>query len=122
MTSVNSLTTMLDQAFAKFDRNHDGQLDSLEFKPFYEILKPGIAVDQSQKPLVDTQAFFDRMDKNADGAVTQPEMQSTGILMPADLTDSSLHAMLDYMKQQTSEQAQAAAKILAEDGLSAQLT
>jgi hypothetical protein len=68
--------------------------------------------------VADAQDAFQRMDKNADGAVTQPEMQSTGVLMPASLTDGSLHAMLDYLKQQTSEQAQAAAKILAEGGLS----
>jgi hypothetical protein len=46
-------------------------------------------------------------------------MQSAGVLMPASLTDNSLHAMLNYLKQQTSEQAQDAAKILADGGLSA---
>jgi hypothetical protein len=113
MTTVNPLSTMLDTAFTKFDRNKDGKLDTTEFQSFYEILKPGIAVDENNKPKISVDAEFKRMDHNGDGGVIREEMQTTGILMPAKLSsDGSLNAMLEYLQQQTSESALMAAKLL----------
>lgn len=113
MTTVNPLSTMLDIAFTKFDRNKDSKLDTTEFQHFYEILKPGIAVDKDNKPLVSAGDEFKRMDHNGDGGVTRKEMQTTGVVMPAELSsDGSLDAMLEYLQQQASESALMAAKIL----------
>jgi Ca2+-binding EF-hand superfamily protein len=111
----NPLSSMLDNAFTKFDRNKDGKLDTEEFRPFYEILKPGIALDKDKKPTISEQEYQGRMDHNSDGGVTRTEMQSTGVLMPASLTDDSLNSMMQYLLKQQIASAQAAAGILAEN-------
>ena len=90
MTTINNaspLSQMLNNAFEKFDKDRDGKLNSDEFKTFNEILKPGIATDEKGKPTVD---YSERMDHDSDGLVSQDEMNSTGLLMPADLCDPSL--------------------------------
>ncbi len=81
MTSINNtnpLSQMLNNAFAKLDRNGDGKLNSDEFKTFNEILKPGVATDEQGKPTID---YSERMDHDGDGMVSQNEMNTTGLLM-----------------------------------------
>lgn len=114
MTSIGHstpLSQMLNNAFAKFDRDGDGKLNADEFKTFNEILKPGIAVDDSGKPTVD---YGERMDHDGDGMVSQDEMNTTGLVMPADLCDPSLKSMLDYLHLSQDPLALEAAAILAE--------
>ncbi|MET4492165.1 hypothetical protein [Bradyrhizobium sp. LA7.1] len=116
MTSTdktNPLARMLDNAFTKFDRNKDGKLDTTEFKAFNELLKPGIALDETGKPKVD---YNSRMDLDGDHAITREEMHATPVLMPASLSDPSLTAMLTYLHSlQDNPNAAAAAAILAQD-------
>jgi Ca2+-binding EF-hand superfamily protein len=119
MTTIgnsNPLSGMLNNAFAKFDKDGDGKLNGEEFKKFNEILKPGIAVDETGAPTVD---YSERMDHNSDGAISQEEMSTTGVLMPATLTDPSLKSMLNYLSQQTDPLALEAAAILREAGYNA---
>jgi Ca2+-binding EF-hand superfamily protein len=114
MTTIgnsNPLSGMLNNAFAKFDKDGDGKLNGDEFKRFNEILNPGIAVDETGAPTVD---YRERMDHNADGAISQEEMSTTGVLMPATLTDPSLKSMLYYLSLQTDPSAVEAAAILRE--------
>jgi Ca2+-binding EF-hand superfamily protein len=117
MTSVsssrNALSAMLGVAFNKMDRNKDGALDADEFGSFNEVLKPGIATDENGRPSVD---YFSRMDQDADGEVTQQEMHSTGVLMPASLTDPTLGKMWDYLSRKGDAAAQAAADLIRDDG------
>ncbi len=102
---------MLNNAFSKFDRDGDNKLNSEEFRTFNEILKPGIAVDKNDRPTVD---YSKTMDFNSDGLVTRDEMNSTGILMPARLTDDSLKMILNYLSLKEDPSAIAAAAILKE--------
>ncbi|SOC90315.1 EF-hand domain pair [Rhizobium sp. AN5] len=97
MTTINNaspLSQMLNNEFAKFDKDGDGKLNSDEFKTFNEILKPGIALDEQGKPTVD---YSERMDHDGDGMVSQDEMNTTGLLMPAALCDPTLKSMLEYL-------------------------
>ncbi|MCW0001006.1 hypothetical protein OE766_22490 [Pararhizobium sp. YC-54] len=77
LTSINNanpLSQMLNNAFAKFDKDGDG--------------KPGIANDEQGKPTVD---YSERMDPDGDGLVSQDEMNTTGLLKPAALCDPTLN-------------------------------
>ena len=112
MTSIgssNPLAGMLNNAFSKFDRNGDGKLNAEEFKNFNEILKPGIAVDKDGRPTVD---YSMRMERDGDTMITRDEMNSTGVLMPAKLTDDSLEAMFNYLLSKGDSSALAAAATL----------
>jgi hypothetical protein len=100
---------MLNNAFSKFDRNGDGKLNAEEFRSFNEILKPGIAVDDDGRPTID---YGRAMDRNADKLITRDEMNATGVLMPAKLTDISLEAMFSYLLSKGDPTALAAAAIL----------
>jgi Ca2+-binding EF-hand superfamily protein len=105
------LSQMLNNAFSKFDRDGDDKLNSQEFANFNEVLKPGIAVDETGKPTVDMK---DRMDHDSDGFVDREEMNTTGVLMPSGLCDPGLKSMLSYLQLQTGASALQAAKILEE--------
>nr|WP_299501613.1 EF-hand domain-containing protein [uncultured Rhizobium sp.] len=112
MTTINNaspLSQMLNNAFGKFDKDGDGKLNSDEFKTFNEILKPGIATDEQGKPTVD---YSERMDHDSDGLVSQDEMNTTGLLMPADLCDPSLKSMLDFLLIKADPSAIEAARLL----------
>lgn len=98
---TNPLARMLDTAFDKFDQNKDGKLNADEYKHFYEILTPGIAVDKNGTPAISGQEYRNRMDANADGDVSLAEMQSTGVLMPA--AASPLESTLQTLVNQTTE-------------------
>jgi hypothetical protein len=54
------------------------------------------------------------MDHDRDGMVSQEEMNTPGLLMPADLCDPSLTSMLDYLRLRQDPLALEAAAILAE--------
>ena len=118
MTITNNLTNplarMLDNAFTKFDADKNGKLNAEEYRSFYEILKPGIAVDENDKLSISEQEYRSRMDGDSDG-VSRREVQGTGVLMPAELTGESLESMLQYLLTQTSASALAAANLLAKD-------
>lgn len=107
--SSNPLTGMLNNAFSKFDRNGDGKLNAEEFRNFNEVLKPGIALDKDERPTVD---YSTAMDRDADTMITRDEMNSTGVLMPAKLTDDSLEAMFNYLLAKADSSALAAAAAL----------
>ena len=110
MTSINNttpLSQMLNNAFAKFDRDGDGKLDSDEFRTFNEILKPGIATDEQGDPTVD---YSERM-----GHVSQNEINTTGLLMPAALCDPSLKSMLDDLLLRADPSALEAAALLKDE-------
>jgi hypothetical protein len=107
----NPLAAMLNNAFSKFDKDSNGNLDSQEFTSFNEILKPGIAYDKDGKPLRDMSQDMDH-DKN--GEISQEEMITTGVLMPAELTDPSLKSMLNYLTLQDDPLAVQAAALLKE--------
>ena len=107
--SSNSLAGMLNNAFPKFDRNGDGKLNAEEFRNFNEILKPGIALDKDGRPTVD---YSTVMDRDADTMITRDEMNATGVLMPAKLTDDSLQAMFNYLLAKADSSALAAAAAL----------
>jgi len=108
----NPLAGMLANAFNRFDQDQDGKLGASEFRSFYELLKAGIAVDEKGRPTVSEQDYRARMDTDGDGCVAMTEVQSTGVLMPADLTDVSLDSMIQYLLGQSSESARAAAGLL----------
>jgi len=116
MTTIDKngtpLSQMLNKAFTAFDRDRDGKLNTDEFKNFNEILKPGIAVDSHGKPTID---FSERMDHDGDGLVSQDEMNTTPLLMPAGLCDPSLTSMLDYLRLKGDPDALEAAAILAQE-------
>jgi Ca2+-binding EF-hand superfamily protein len=107
--SSNPLAGMLNNAFSKFDRNGDGKLNAEEFRNFNEILKPGIALDKDGRPTID---YSTAMDRDADTMITRDEMNSTGVLMPAKLTDDSLQAMFNYLLAKADSSALAAAAAL----------
>ena len=112
LTSVGSsspLAGMLNNAFSKFDRNGDGKLNAEEFRNFNEILKPGIALDKDGRPTVD---YSTAMDRDADTMITRGEMNSTGVLMPAKLTDDSLRRCSNYLLAKADSSALAAAAAL----------
>jgi len=88
---------MLGNAFDKLDQDRSGGLDRSEFKAMYEVLKPGLAEDEDGKKTVSQSEEFSKMDHNSDGQVSKDEMQTTGVLMPADLTDDSLTSMIKYL-------------------------
>jgi Ca2+-binding EF-hand superfamily protein len=112
MTSTSTttqLSLMLNKAFTKFDRDGDDRLNSEEFANFDEVLKPGLKLDDQGNPTVDMKA---KMDQDGDGFVDRAEMDSTGVLMPANLTDSTLKSMLDYLHLKVDPAALQAAAIL----------
>lgn len=106
---ANTLSTMLDKAFLKFDRNSDGNLDDKEYASFNEILKPGTAMDANGKPLVD---YHSRIDVNSDCKISRDEVDNAPVLMPADLTSESLSSMISYLTLKGDPDAMAAAEIL----------
>ncbi|MGA0610842.1 EF-hand domain-containing protein [Caldimonas sp. KR1-144] len=108
----SSLPSMLGKAFDKIDVDSDRRMSRDEFKAFYEILKPGIATDEDGRHLVSEAASFERMDHDRDGSITREEMVSTGVLMPAELCDDSLAAMMSYLRTRGTESADAAACLL----------
>lgn len=110
-TTATQLSQMLNNAFTKFDRDGDDKLNSTEFANFNEVLKPGLKLDDKGNPTVDMNA---KMDHDGDGFVDRGEMDSTGVLMPADLTDSTLKSMLDHLHLQLDPAALQAAAILEE--------
>jgi hypothetical protein len=115
MTTIgrtDPLASMLGNAFDKLDQDQDKNLDRSEFKALYEMLKPGIAEDRNGVKQFSAEAEFDRMDHNADGRVSKDEMSTTGVLMPADLTDDSLNAMIKYLNALNTVQAKSAASLL----------
>jgi hypothetical protein len=115
VTSINNaspLSQMLNNAFAKFDKDGDGKLNSNEFKKFNEILKPGTATEEQGKPTVD---YSGRMDHDGDGLLSQDEMNTTGLLMPAALCDSSLKSMRDYLLLKADPSALEAAALLEDE-------
>jgi Ca2+-binding EF-hand superfamily protein len=115
MTSTSTatqLSQMLNNAFTKFDRDGDDKLNSEEFANFNEVLKPGLKLDDKGNPTVD---MNEKMDHDRDGFVSRDEMDSTGVLMPANLTDSTLKSMLDYLHLQVDPAALQAAAILEGD-------
>jgi hypothetical protein len=87
-------------------------LNSDESKTFNEILKPGIATDEQGKPTVD---YNERMIHDDDGMVSQDEMNTTGLLMPAALCDTSLKSMLDYLLLKADPSALEAAALLEDE-------
>lgn len=107
------MNTMLDNVFTRLDRNQDKKLDAEEYQSFYEVLRNGIAMDKDNKPVVTDKQFFERMDHNGDGGVTSEEMHSTPFLMRADLCDPSLDNMIAWLREQSTEAATLAAKLLA---------
>lgn len=110
--TATQLSQMLNNAFTKFDRDGDDKLNSEEFKNFNEVLKPGLKLDDKGNPTVDMNA---KMDHDSDGFVDREEMETTGVLMPADLTDSTLKSMLDYLHLKVDPAAIRAASILEGD-------
>jgi Ca2+-binding EF-hand superfamily protein len=108
----NALSSMLDKAFLKFDKNGDGKLDQSEFAGFNEILKPGNALDDNGKPKTD---YSKLMDKNGDGSITQDEMDHTGVLMPASLTSDNFANMVSYLKAEGTTASLDAAALLFDD-------
>lgn len=107
------MSTMLENAFTRIDRNQDKKLDAEEYKSFYEILRNGIAMDKDNQPVITDKQFFERMDHNGDGGVTSEEMHSTPFLMRADLCDPSLDNMIAWLREQSTEAATLAAQLLA---------
>lgn len=115
MTSIvptNPLQRMMDNVFTKVDKDSSGALDHKEFGAMYEVLKAGIAVNRDGTPKISEGQEFDRMDRNSDGKVTRDEMQTTGVLMPASLTDPSLEAIIGYLKLNKSAASQSTAALL----------
>ncbi|TBY80645.1 hypothetical protein [Rhizobium leguminosarum] len=108
-STATQLSQMLNNAFTKFDRDGDDKLNSGEFANFNEVLKPGLKLDDKGNPTVDMNA---KMDHDSDGFVDRDEMGSTGVLMSANLTDSTLKSMLDYLHLQVDPAALRAAGIL----------
>lgn len=117
ISTANPLANMLGNAFNKLDQDQSEGLDRTEFRNLYEILKPGIASDKDGKLLVSEGEEFKRMDHNADGQVSSTEMQTTGVLMPARLTDDLLNAMIEYLKLLDTFSAKSAASILSATNL-----
>ncbi|CAN7531090.1 hypothetical protein LJR098_004983 [Rhizobium sp. LjRoot98] len=107
------LSQMLNNAFGKFERDGDGKLNSDEFKTFNEILKPGIDTDEQGKPTID---YSERMEHDGDGLISQDEMNSKGVLMPADLSDPSLKSVLAYLLLKADPLAIEAAALLKNEG------
>lgn len=118
MTTVNSsssLSSMLALAFQRVDQSQDGQLNADEFSSFHEVLKAGIAVDDEGTPVISENEYFNRMDHDRNGQVDESEMQSTGVLMPAELTDDSLDAMIKHLLEQATKKSAEVAALLAKD-------
>jgi Ca2+-binding EF-hand superfamily protein len=115
MTAINTsnpLTKMLNNAFSKLDRDQSGSLNRVEFGSLYEVLKPGIAIDKSGKLLVSEAQEFQRMDHNSEGKVSLRELDTTDVLMPANLTDDSVGAMPQHLKLLDTISAREAASLL----------
>lgn len=107
------LSQMLNNAFGKFERDGDGKLNSDEFTTFNEILKPGIDTDEQGKPTID---YSERMEHDGDRLIIQDEMNSKGVLMPADLGDPSLKSVLAYLLLKADPLAIEAAALLKNEG------
>lgn len=109
------MNAMLDNVFTRIDRNQDKKLDAEEYKSFYEVLRNGIAMGNDNKPVVSEKEFFERMDHNGDGGVSNEEMHNTPFLMRADLCDPSLDNMIAWLREQSTEAATLAAQLLANE-------
>jgi Ca2+-binding EF-hand superfamily protein len=114
-STATQLSQMLNNAFTKFDRDGDDKLNSEEFASFNEVLKPGLKLDDKGNPTVDMNA---KMDHDGDGLVDRDEMDSTGVLMPSNLTDSTLKSMIEYLHLKVDPAAIQAAAILEGDSKS----
>ncbi len=114
-STATQLSQMLNNAFTKFDRDGDDKLNSEEFASFNEVLKPGLKLDDKGNPTVDMNA---KMDHDGDGLVDRDEMGSTGVLMPSNLTDSTLKSMIEYLHLKVDPAAIQAAAILEGDSKS----
>ena len=112
---TNPLANMLSNAFDKFDQDRDGKLNTAEFSSFYEILKPGIGYDANNSMSISCEQYQDRMDHDGDQGVSKDEMLTTTVLMPAELTDESLDAMVQYLLASKDPKSVAAAAILASE-------
>ncbi|TDK39251.1 hypothetical protein E2F50_03770 [Rhizobium deserti] len=115
MTAINGnpLTSMLNGAFGKFDRNGDGKINGDEVSAFDEMLRPGVPTDGMGRPKFN---YSDRMDQDGDSAVTREEMSSATVLMPANLTDTNFSRMVSYLQDQNTKEAFLAASILMDNG------
>lgn len=114
MSSINALGQLLDKAFTKIDRNQDNNLDSGEFRSFYEVLRPGL-VDENNNANVSVNDMFQKMDHNDDGLVSRNEMATTTVAIPAVITpDESLDLMIKYLQEQGTASASLTAKYLSE--------
>jgi hypothetical protein len=82
VADASPLSQMLNKAFAKFDRDGNNKLTGDELNNFDQILRPGVALDDNGRPTVDMKQ---KLDHNGDGDVDLDEMNSTGILMPANM-------------------------------------
>ena len=119
MTTIdraNPLAEMLSNAFTKYDANNDDKLNADEYKSFYEILKPGIAVDEKGALQISEQDYMARMDKDSSGDVSASEMQDAQVLMPASETNEQgpVNALLKQLLEQSSVDKLAAARFRAE--------
>lgn len=108
-SDTSPLAQMLNNAFTKFDRNGDNKLTGEELENFNQILMPGVAVDDNGRSKVDMKQ---RLDHDSDGAVGRDEVNSTGILMPAEMSDPSLTSLLNYLHAKNDPAALQAAAIL----------
>jgi Ca2+-binding EF-hand superfamily protein len=112
----SSLPNLLAQAFQRVDASGDGKLNREDFSSFYEVLKAGIAVDGEGTPQISETEYFERMDHNRDGVVEESEMQSTGVLMPAELTSGdSLNALIQHLLEQATKKSTEVAMLLSKD-------
>ncbi|MDX0684421.1 hypothetical protein GOD51_20930 [Sinorhizobium medicae] len=94
VADASPLSQMLNKAFAKFDRDGNNKLSGDELNNFDQILRPGVALDDNGRPTVDMKQ---KLDHNGDGAVDLDEMNSTGILMPANMCDTDFSSLLGYL-------------------------
>lgn len=114
VSNSSTVISTLDRGFHKIDRNHDGNLDKKEFGPFYEMLKGGIAKEVDGSYQRSEQQEFERLDKNQDGLVSEEEMKGSSFLMRADLCSDTLNPMIEYLFQQKTASAAAAAALLSD--------
>ena len=118
--STNVVQTMLRSAFTRLDANASKSLDKGEFKAMYEMLLPGTAVDRNGKPKVSLDDAFARMDHNHDGQITQNEMDTTPVALPADVCDESLQHMIQYLLTKGTKSSVDAAALLSKDPIPAE--
>ncbi|MDX0432863.1 hypothetical protein GOC91_15375 [Sinorhizobium medicae] len=102
VADASPLSQMLNKAFAKFDRDGNNKLTGDELNNFDQILRPGVALDDNGRPTVDMKQ---KLDHNGDGAVDLDEMNSTGILMPANMCDTDFSSLLGYLRAKADDPA-----------------